>query len=220
MKLITGASSGLGAALARRYHTEGESLLLTGRSEQRLQQLAAELPGVSFQATDLTNPSAIEALLDTLGEAPEMLLHCAGSGRFGNLETQSPAEIKTLIDNNLLSTLLLLRAMLARWRQESMTLVIVMSTAALQPKAGESSYCAVKWAVRGMLESLRLELKGSKIKLIAVYPGGMATGFWPSSGKLVDTSSFMTADEAAIMLSNALQNCDHGYVSDITLTRG
>ncbi|WP_373455032.1 SDR family oxidoreductase [Shewanella algae] len=75
MKLITGASSGLGAALARRYHAEGASLLLTGRSEQRLQQLAAELPGVSFQATDLTNPSAIEALLDTLGEAPEMLLH-------------------------------------------------------------------------------------------------------------------------------------------------
>ncbi|WP_345887816.1 SDR family NAD(P)-dependent oxidoreductase [Shewanella algae] len=220
MKLITGASSGLGAALARHYHAEGASLLLTGRSEQRLQQLAAELPGVSCQATDLTNPQAIEALLDTLGEAPEMLLHCAGSGRFGNLETQSPVEIKTLIDNNLLSTLLLLRAMLARWRQESMTLVIVMSTAALQPKAGESSYCAVKWAVRGMLESLRLELKGSKIKLIAVYPGGMATGFWPSSGKLVDTSSFMTADEAAAMLSQALQSYAHGYVSDITLTRG
>ena len=95
-----------------------------------------------------------------------------------------------------------------------------MSTAAQVAKAGESTYCAVKWAIRGLVESLRLELKGSPMKLIAVYPGGMATDFWKTSGKELDTSGFMTAQEVAIMLKQALVNADHGYVSDITINRG
>jgi short-subunit dehydrogenase len=95
-----------------------------------------------------------------------------------------------------------------------------MSPAAQAGKANESTYCAVKWAVKGLVESLRLELKSSPMKLIAVYPGGMATDFWSTSGKDIDTSSFMTADEAAQMLKSALVATQHGYVSDLTINRG
>jgi hypothetical protein len=58
------------------------------------------------------------------------------------------------------------------------------------------------------------------MKLIAVYPGGMATDFWQTSGKDINTSSFMTATEAATMLKQALIATEHGYVSDITINRG
>lgn len=102
----------------------------------------------------------------------------------------------------------------------SIYLVIVMSTAAQQAKAGESTYCAAKWAVRGFIESVRLELKGKPMKIIAVYPGGMDTGFWPSSGKSLDTSSFMSAEEAAEMLQGALRATEHGHIADITIARG
>ena len=93
-----------------------------------------------------------------------------------------------------------MRELVKRYKNQAVKVVVVMSTAALAAKAGESTYCAAKWAVRGFIESVRLELKQSPMKLIAVYPGGMDTGFWPSSGKQVDTSSFMSADEAAGML--------------------
>ena len=58
------------------------------------------------------------------------------------------------------------------------------------------------------------------MKIVAVYPGGMATEFWNTSGKDMDTSSFMTAQEAAQMLQQALTSTEHGFVSDITINRG
>ena len=112
-----------------------------------------------------------------------------------------------------------MRELVKRYKDQAVTVVVVMSTAALVAKAGESTYCAAKWAVRGFIESVRLELKQSPMKLIAVYPGGMDTGFWPSSGKALDTSSFMSADEAAGMLKQALIATQHGYIADITIQR-
>lgn len=57
------------------------------------------------------------------------------------------------------------------------------------------------------------------MKIIAVYPGGMATEFWETSGKSLDLSSFMQAEDAAEMLHNALSSIGNGYVSDITVNR-
>jgi short-subunit dehydrogenase len=113
-----------------------------------------------------------------------------------------------------------LRELIKRYQDEPIRVVVVMSTAALGPKAEESTYCAVKWAVKGLVESLRLELKGKSMKLIAVYPGGMATDFWQTSGKAIDTKGFMSSDEAALMIKQALTSTEHGYVSDITVNRG
>lgn len=97
-----------------------------------------------------------------------------------------------------------------------------MSTAALMAKGGESTYCAAKWAVRGLVEPVRLELKSiqSPMNIINVYLGGIATPFWTVSGKPIDTSSFMTATEAALILKQALVATEHGYVSELTITRG
>jgi short-subunit dehydrogenase len=231
MILITGGSSGLGAALANLYHVDGKSLLITGRNEQRLAQvaesiintegIAGKIPAtLRTQQTDLSDPFSVSALLDNLEQAPETVIHCAGSGYFGAIEEQQPAAIKLLIENNVTTTILLLRELIRRYRDHHVNVVIVMSTAAQVAKAGESTYCAVKWAVRGLVESLRLELKGYPMKLIAVYPGGMATDFWKTSGAELNTAEFMTAEEAATMLKQALISTEHGFVSDITINRG
>ncbi|PSW04343.1 SDR family NAD(P)-dependent oxidoreductase [Photobacterium lipolyticum] len=220
MILITGASSGLGAALANLYGNDGQALLLTGRSEQRLSQVAKTISGdVQAKTADLCDPQAISTLLDSLGQVPDTVIHCAGSGYFGPIEDQAPELISKLIANNVTSAIFLLRELVKRYRHDKVNVVVVMSTAAQVAKAGESTYCAAKWAVRGLIESVRLELKGSPMKLIAVYPGGMATDFWQTSGKDLDTSGFMTAEEAAAMLKQALVSAEHGYVSDITINR-
>ncbi|MGF1694423.1 SDR family NAD(P)-dependent oxidoreductase [Vibrio lamellibrachiae] len=221
MILITGASSGLGAALANLYGHEGASLTLTGRNQQRLDQVQAPLSDkVKTQVSDLCDPQSVTELFDSITETPSTVIHCAGSGYFGNIEQQEPIEIKKLLDNNVTSTILFLRELIKRYRDQKVKIVVVMSTAAQAGKASESTYCAAKWAVRGFIESLRLELKDSPMKIIAVYPGGMATNFWDLGDKERDTSSFMTATEAASMLKQALVNTEHGYISDITIARG
>lgn len=220
MILITGAGSGLGAALARQYDSEGQGLLLSGRSQSKLNTLSDSLNNTPIIKTaDLAAPQEVESLLDCCQQPPEMVVHCAGSGYFGALESQNPEQIEQLISNNLTSSIFLLRELVKRYKNEKVNVVVVMSTAAQVAKAGESTYCAVKWGVKALLESVRAELKGCPMKLIAVYPGGMATDFWPSSGKEMDTSAFMSADDAAYMLKQALNSAEHGYVSDITINR-
>ncbi|GGI75744.1 short-chain dehydrogenase [Shewanella hanedai] len=228
MIVITGASSGLGAALANLYHQEGESLLITGRDKIRLFDVANSLDTtpekskVLAKTANLTDSVEVEALFDMCELQPSTIIHCAGSGYFGSIEEQDPEMIKRLMDNNVTSSIMLLREAVKRYREHPVTVVVVMSTAALMAKGGESTYCAAKWAVRGLVESVRLELKSinSPMKIISVYPGGMATAFWTTSGKALDTSSFMTAKEAALMLKQALVTTEHGYVSDLTINRG
>ncbi|MDN3681237.1 SDR family NAD(P)-dependent oxidoreductase [Vibrio tapetis subsp. quintayensis] len=220
MILITGASSGLGAALGRLYGKEKRAMTLTGRNKQRLNDVALDCgEHVNTITASLSNHQHVEQLFEQFTSPPSLVIHCAGSGYFGPLEDQDPGAMARLVENNLLSTMYLLKQLVARYKHCNTTVAIVMSTAALSAKAGETTYCAVKWGVKGLLESTRLELKGYPMKLIAVYPGGMATDFWSTSGKDLDSSEFMTADEAASMLKSALTSTEHGYVSDITINR-
>ncbi|MFT5790452.1 MAG: short-subunit dehydrogenase [Shewanella sp.] len=220
MILITGASSGLGAALAKLYSQES-AVCISGRNAERLNTIAASLgANVNAHSCDLSYEQSVMSLFDSLPQTPSVIIHSAGSGYFGRIEDQSAAAINSLITNNVTSAIMLLREAVKRYKDKPVTVVMVMSTAAQIAKAEESTYCAAKWAVRGLVESVRLELKNHPMKLIAVYPGGMATPFWDTSGKSLNTNSFMSADEAAVMLKHALTATEHGYISDITINRG
>ena len=220
MIVITGASSGLGAELAKRYDAEDKETYIIGRNTEKLSALAKQLShNVGYQACNLSLHQDVKHLFDGMKQPPEMVIHSAGSGYFGELEEQEPEEIQKLIDNNLNSAIHALRELVQRYKDQPIKVVMIMSTAAQQPKAQESTYCAVKWAVKGLIESVRLELKGKPMKIIAVYPGGMDTEFWKTSGNTMDTSHFMQAEDAAEMLHTALSSIGNGYVSDITVNR-
>ncbi|MDO6707504.1 SDR family NAD(P)-dependent oxidoreductase [Photobacterium sp. 1_MG-2023] len=221
MILITGASSGLGAALAKQYARDKIALTLTGRHEERLHAVAQQCQpaNICTLAADLADPQAVTQLFDHLPHAPKSIIFCTGSGYFGPIEKQEPDAIAQLVQNNLLSASYFLHEVVKRYRNTPLTCAVVMSTAAQSAKAGESTYCAVKWGVRGLVESVRLELKGKPMKLVGVYPGGMATEFWATSGETMDTREWMTPDETATMLRNALQQAQHGYISEITISR-
>lgn len=145
MIVITGASSGLGAQLAKLYDAQGEETLLTGRSEEKLATLAQHLSNkAQTRSCDLVDTSQVENLFDELPKAPSTLIHCAGSGYFGLLAEQDPQEIQKLIENNLTSAINILRELVKRYQDQPVNVVMVMSTAAQQAKGQESTYCAVK----------------------------------------------------------------------------
>ncbi len=220
MIFITGASSGLGAGLATHYDEQSQSTYLTGRSHDKLSALVENLKyNVGFQSCDLSSSQAVAQLFDELECHPKTIIHCAGSGYFGLLENQDPEEITKLIQNNLSSAINVVQEVVKRYKDHPINLVMIMSTAALQPKANESTYCAVKWAVKGFIESVRMELKGHAMKITAVYPGGMDTEFWSSSEVSIDTRGFMNAKDVASMIANTLPHIGNGYISDITINR-
>ena len=221
--LITGAAGGLGAGLAKVLAAKGEKLLLVARKQEQLDVLVQSLPGdhLAFEC-DLSQPEQVENLkqfaLSKLG-VPTTLLNCAGSGVFGPLEQLDAGDIALSLNNNLLPVILPCRAFISEMKEAGGVIANMMSTAALKGKAGESVYCASKWGVRGFTESLREETKSSPLRVVAVYPAGMSTGFWDETGVDYPVDTFMSGNEAAQMIASALVQAQKGFISEITLSR-
>ena len=115
MIVITGASSGLGAELAKRYDAEDKETYIIGRNTEKLSALAKQLShNVGYQACNLSLHQDVKHLFDGMKQPPEMVIHSAGSGYFGELEEQEPEEIQKLIDNNLNSAIHVLRELVKR----------------------------------------------------------------------------------------------------------
>jgi len=148
MILITGSSSGLGAALAKQYAsstTDAQRVAITGRNAQRLAEVAKILPANTISQTcNLCDPQSVSDLLDALPETPKLVIHSAGSGYFGKIEQQDPTTISDMLKNNIESSIFLIREMVKRYKEQPVTIAVIMSTAAQGAKAEESTYCAAK----------------------------------------------------------------------------
>lgn len=100
-------------------------------------------------------------------------------------------------------------------------IINIMSSAALKGNAGESVYCAAKWGVRGYAESLKAAYKGTNVKIMGVYPGGMDSPFWDKNRDYVPkekSDKFLkTSEVAKIIVDNALN--DKVFIADLTIER-
>ncbi|WP_170308214.1 SDR family NAD(P)-dependent oxidoreductase [Parashewanella tropica] len=222
--IITGATGGLGRALAHYLAKLGKRLLLVGRNQAKLEALLAELENANNEmyVADLTKAEEVNALksytLDALG-IPKVLINCAGHGLFGSLSNLDDDEISASLEQNLLSVIYPCKAFVDSMKTSDGMIINVMSTAAQKGKANETVYCAAKWGVRGFTEALREEVKSSKIRVVGVYPAGMNTDFWQQTGVDYPVDTFMSAEQAAELIVPALESCEQGYVSDIVLNR-
>jgi short-subunit dehydrogenase len=182
--LVTGASGGLGAAIARRLHHEGSDLTITGRRETDLSALAAELGGrTRVVVADLALVADVHRLAESTADL-DVLVANAGLPANGRLVELSADEIERSVDVNVRSTLLLTRlvlpTMLARG---SGHIVIVGSLAGLACTPGSSVYHASKFALRGFGHALHAELRGSGIGVSLVSPTFVSgAGMWADTG--------------------------------------
>jgi short-subunit dehydrogenase len=182
--LVTGASSGIGAAVAHRLAGDGARLVLTGRDPERLQQVA-ERTGAKAVVADLCadHPAGVDTLLDALPARPALVVHCAGVGAAGPLEELPPALVDELIDLNLRAPVQLTRALLPDLRAERGHLVFVASIAALGV-AGEAVYSATKAGLRGFADAVRIE--APEVGVTTVLPGAVDTPYFDRRGREYD----------------------------------
>jgi uncharacterized protein len=120
----------------------------------------------------------------------------------------------------LIGTILFSDAAYNRFKVTGGMIVNVMSTASNIGRVNETIYCASKWGAKGYTEALRAESKGTPVKIISVFPGGMRTDFWSlARGSKVNPEAFMDPKEVAEIIMNAIDPRKGAYVSDITINR-
>jgi short-subunit dehydrogenase len=187
--VVTGASSGVGRAIARRLALDGLHVIAVGRDIDRLATLEAEArtdgcvvePLSIDLARDEELRSAATRLVD--GGPVAVLVHAAGAYEAGAIETQDGAAVEAQLAVNLRAPIALTGALLPRLRAAGGTIVFINSTSGRRPSGGASVYAASKHGLRGFADSLRDEVNADGVRVISLFLGRTAT---PLQRRLAD----------------------------------
>lgn len=173
--VVTGASSGIGAASARALAAEGFKVYCAARRIDRLADLATEIGGVAV-ACDVTDQADVAALAQAVGGRCDVLLNNAG-GAIGQdpIETADPSDWERMYQINVSGTLRVTQALLPALEASHGAVIFITSTAAETAYEGGGGYCGVKSAERYLAGSLRLELVGRPVRVCEVSPGMVHT---------------------------------------------
>ena len=208
---ITGGSSGLGRELAGMLAKRGANLSLLARDPAKLEQVKAELGGARVETSvcDVADPAAVDAAFTDLAArtgAPEVLINSAGVIREGYFEDQALEEFHRLMNINYFGTLHCVQAVLPFFQAKGGGRIVnIASSGGLVGAFGYAAYSSSKFAVVGLTEVLRAELKPQNIILHLVCPGefngpmveGITAGRTPENKAVVHTIPVLTADEVA-----------------------
>jgi uncharacterized protein len=209
--LVTGASSGIGAAMAAELASRGYSLALVARREERLRSLATELAsdhGIDAHviACDLADPAQRDRLIDELrvrARAVELLVNNAGFGHQADFAPSPRERMVEMVRVNVEAVVDLTSRFLPPMVEKGRGGVInIASTAAFQPLPGSAVYAASKAFVLSFSEAIRTELRGSGVTVTAVCPGPVKTEFTEVAGvagveERTPGAVWMTAEEIA-----------------------
>jgi 3-oxoacyl-[acyl-carrier protein] reductase len=221
--LITGASRGIGLAIARSFARLGGSLALCARDALRLERVADEFQSrghrVFAVAADLSQVSNIASLVErteqSLGPI-EILVNNAGIGYFGPTHEASESDWDTVLDTNLKAVFLLSQAVAPGMiRKKSGHIINVASLAGKNAFAGGGIYCASKWGLLGLTGCMAEDLRPHGVRVSAVCPGSVATDFSPHTGK--DPSKMLEPEDVAHAVEMIVTQAPESFISEILL---
>ncbi|MET9291599.1 SDR family oxidoreductase [Streptomyces sp. NPDC003077] len=174
--VITGASSGIGAATARRLAAAGFRVVLTARRAERIQALADELPGARAYPLDVTDRAAVDAFAASLPSVRVLVNNAGGALGADPVATGDPADWRAMYEVNVLGVLNVTQALLpALTASGDGTVVVLSSTAGHGTYEGGGGYVAAKHGAHVLAETLRLELCGQPVRVIEIAPGMVKT---------------------------------------------
>jgi NAD(P)-dependent dehydrogenase (short-subunit alcohol dehydrogenase family) len=230
--MITGASGGIGEAIAVALAREGARLVLAGRSAERLDLVAERArdfsPRVETFAADLTDDDRIRALAartkETFGGV-DVLIHSIGYFAGGLVATASVEDLDRLYRVNVRSPYLLTQALLPSLISRQGQVVFINSGAGFQPaRAGWASYAASKHALRALADGLREEVHPQGVRVITVFPGRTATAMQEEvhrfEGKPYNPERFMQPRDVASVVLNSLSLPRTAEVTEVRVRPG
>lgn len=206
--VITGASRGLGKAMAYAFAEQGAKLVLGARSANDLKKTANEMDARAV-VCDVTQEDDIKDLADkTIEKYGKIDIWINNAGIWfphASVEDTKTENIREMLEVNLFGTIYGSKTALNYMKKQGDGIIInIISTSALSGRINASGYCASKFAQDGFSKSLCVECKDSGIKVILVYPGGMKTDFF-NKGKPDDFDKFMQPDYVAEKIINNLK---------------
>ncbi|MFD1928775.1 SDR family oxidoreductase [Sporosarcina siberiensis] len=208
--VITGAGSGLGASLAKKYAEDQYHVCLLGRTEEKLERTAHNLPNEDYSIfkVDVSSKQEVSNVFKQIKEnlgVVDILVNNAGVGMFDLAENLSEDAVHQMIDINLKGTIFCTQEVLSDMKERNGGSILnIVSTAGLEGKMTESVYCASKFGMRGFHESLQAELKDTDIHVFGAYMGGMKTEFWDGIFDAAQTAGLMDPEDIAdIIYHNA-----------------
>ncbi|EIV8664841.1 SDR family oxidoreductase [Vibrio parahaemolyticus] len=227
--VITGASSGIGEAIARRFSEEGHPLLLVARRVERLEAL--NLPNTLCEKVDVTDQAslitAIEKAEAQFGPA-DVLVNNAGVMLLGQIDTQDAAEWKCMFDVNVLGLLNGMHSVLASMKaRNSGTIINISSIAGKKTFPDHAAYCGTKFAVHAISENVREEVAASNVRVTTIAPGAVETELLSHTTSQdikdgydawkVDMGGVLAADDVARAVMFAYQQPQNVCIREIAL---
>ena len=173
--MVTGASSGIGAATARRLAAQGWAVVAAARRLDRLGQLSAEHPSVRPQALDVTDPRSVDDLADAVPQCDLLVANAGGAFDLAPLAQADAATWARTYDVNVLGTVRTVQALLPALQRSRGHVVLTGSTAGRWVYEGGGGYVAAKHALAALRDTWRLELVESGVRVSEVAPGMVAT---------------------------------------------
>ena len=220
--LITGASRGIGRAIAETLAAAGRTLLIHGRDETALADVRRAVEAKGGRAItltfDLRETRFVEAMVEHVGPEPlDVLVHNAGVAVVKPLEAISLEEWQRTLAVNVTAPFILTQKLSPRMPPGS-SIVNILSVAAKTGFPGWSSYSMSKFALEGFSQSMREELRPRRIRVINIYPAATATDIWNDVEGDWPRDKMMSAQEVADAVSYALARPADVAVENITLS--
>jgi NADP-dependent 3-hydroxy acid dehydrogenase YdfG len=219
--LITGASRGIGFAIARRLGRMGARISICGRDQAKLDQSASSLRGEGIETlavqADVTNGDQISSLAHKTQHefGPiDILVNNAGIGLFGPFHEFGEADWNTVMDTNLKSVFLMSCAVAPEMmRRQAGHIINISSLAGKNTFANGAIYCASKWGLLGLTGSMAEDLRGYGIRVSAICPGSVATEFSGQGSK--DPSKILQPDDVAHAVAALVTQAAGSFISEV-----
>lgn len=222
--IITGGSSGLGLEIIRQALERGLYVCNLARNEQKMKELDNEFPeNYKGFIGDITDEEFISNSIKEIASFGNIkyLVNNAQKSCFKNPTEYTSSDIEISLDG-LKGMILCSAKTLEIKKEQDVKIVNIMSSAALKGNNQEALYCATKWGERGYTESLKTTYKGTSVKVIGVYPGGMNTEFWEDSRDYVSdekSNTFMNPKDVATVILDAVLSHKNVNIADIMIER-
>ena len=219
--LITGASRGIGLAIASRLGRMGASVAICARTREAVERAAAALREQGIRAqpivADVTRTEDIEKMMkeasDQLGEI-EILVNNAGVGIFGPFHERSEADWDAVLGTNLKAVFLTSRAVASRMiRLGRGHIINVSSLASKSAFSGGAVYCASKWGLMGLTACMAEDLRAHGIRVSVICPGSVATEFSPHAGR--DPRTLLQPEDVAHAVAMVVTQSEGSFISEV-----